>query len=100
MSIGSNIDIEILKQFCQKYHIKKLSVFGSYLTDRYDESKSDIDLLAEFDKEHIPDLFSFSGMELELSEKLGHKIDLRTAGDLSRFFRDDVLNKAKVIYEG
>ena len=82
MSIGSNIDIEILKQFCQKYHIKKLSVFGSYLTDRYDESKSDIDLLAEFDKEHIPDLFSFSGMELELSEKLGHKIDLRTAGDL------------------
>ncbi len=91
--------MEILNQFCEKYHIKKLSVFGSYLTDKYDESSSDIDLLAEFDKAHVPDLFTFSGMELELTEKLGHKIDLRTAGDLSRFFRDDVLHKAKVIYE-
>ncbi|MCL5991371.1 MAG: nucleotidyltransferase domain-containing protein [Bacteroidetes bacterium] len=63
----SIINIEILKQFCQKYYIRKLSVFYSYLTDKYDESKSDIDLLAEFDKEHVPDLFSFSGMELELS---------------------------------
>ena len=33
------------------------------------KDKTEIDLLAEFDKAHEPDLFSFSGMELELSEK-------------------------------
>ncbi|MDQ1266875.1 MAG: uncharacterized protein QG635_2028 [Bacteroidota bacterium] len=90
---------DILKIFCQKNHIKKLSVFGSYITEKFDENSSDIDLLAEFDKEYIPDLFSISLMELELCEKLGHKIDLKTPGDLSRFFRNEVLKNAKVIYE-
>jgi len=93
------IDDKILEEFCRKYHIKKLSVFGSYLTESFDETKSDIDLLAEFDKSFIPDLFSFSGMELELSELLRFKIDLKTPGDLSKFFRNECLRNAKVIYE-
>jgi predicted nucleotidyltransferase len=39
-----------------------------------------------------------AGMELELSEILGRKVDLRTAGDLSRYFRDDVVAHAEVQY--
>ena len=39
-------------------------------------------------------------MEIELTEMLGRKVDLRTAGDLSRFFRDEVVKMAEVQYAG
>ena len=44
-----------LNEFCRKHHIKKLSLFGSALRDNM-KSNSDIDLLVEFDEEHIPGL--------------------------------------------
>ena len=37
-------------------------------------------------------------MEIELSEPLGRKVDLRTAEDLSRYFRDEVVAQAEVQY--
>ena len=37
-------------------------------------------------------------MENELSSVLGRKVDIRTAEDLSRYFRNDVLESAEVQY--
>jgi predicted nucleotidyltransferase len=37
-------------------------------------------------------------MEIELTEMLGRKVELRTAGDLSRYFRDEVVRTAEVQY--
>jgi hypothetical protein len=37
-------------------------------------------------------------MEIELTEMLGRKVDLRTAGDLSRYFREEVVKTAEVQY--
>ena len=79
-------------------HVRRLSLFGSQLkgTARPD---SDIDLLVEFDPGHIPGLLGIAGMEIELSEMLGRrKVDLRTAQDLSRHFRDEVVRRADVQY--
>jgi hypothetical protein len=59
---------------------------------------SDIDLLVEFDPDHIPGLIRLAGMEIELTEILGHKVDIRTAQDLSRYFRQEVLNSAEIQY--
>ena len=39
-----------------------------------------------------------AAMELELSDLLGRKVDLRTPGDLSRYFRDRVLAEPEVQY--
>jgi predicted nucleotidyltransferase len=39
-----------------------------------------------------------AGMEIELSGILGHKADLRTAEDLSRYFRQEVINSAEVVH--
>lgn len=92
-----NVDEATLATFCERNHIRRLSLFGSHLrgTARPD---SDIDLLVEFDPEHIPTLFGIAGMEIELSELLGRKVDLRTAGDLSRYFRDEVVRSAEIQY--
>jgi len=87
----------LIKEFCRKHHIRKLSIFGSYLREDFGP-ESDIDFLVEFDPDHIPGLLEIAGMEIELSERLGRKVDLRTAQDLSRYFRDEVVAQAEVQY--
>ena len=76
---------------------RKLSLFGSVLkgTARPD---SDVDLLVEFDAGCTPSLLRLAGMENELSDMLGRKVDLRTPADLSRHFRDEVVRTAEVQY--
>jgi len=56
-------------------------------------------VLVEFDAAHIPGLFGIARMERELSRiPGGRKADLRTAEDLSRYFRNDVPRAAEVLY--
>ncbi len=87
-----------LERFCGDNHITKMALFGSALSDEL-KPDSDIDILVEFDKNHMPGLFDIARMEIELSETFGHKVDLRTPEDLSRYFRDDVVRTAEVHYE-
>ena len=89
---------EQIADFCRRRHIRKLSVFGSALRSDFNEA-SDIDILVDFEPEHIPGLFEIAHMERELSAILGgRKVDLRTPEDLSRYFRQEVLNEAEVQY--
>jgi hypothetical protein len=88
---------EEIEEFCKKHSIRKLSLFGSALRDDF-TPESDLDILVEFDPSHIPGLIRLAGMELELGEILGRKVDMRTAQDLSRYFRDEVLKSALVQY--
>ncbi|MEA3428581.1 MAG: nucleotidyltransferase family protein [Thermodesulfobacteriota bacterium] len=86
-----------METFCKRNHIIKMSLFGSALRDEL-KPGSDIDILVEFDKNHMPGLFDIAGMEIELAEMFGRKVDLRTPDELSRYFRDDVLQKARIEY--
>lgn len=83
--------------FCQKNHIRKMSLFGSVLTDQFNP-KSDVDFLVEFQEEHTPTLFDIVNMEEELSNIIGRHADLKTAKGISRYFRDNVIAKAQKIY--
>ena len=91
------LDRKTLAGFCRRNHIRKLSLFGSVLTDRFGPD-SDIDFLVEFEPEHVPGYFGLTRMELELSDIIGRKVDLRTPLELSRYFRDDVISGAQVQY--
>ena len=99
MTVSNHIIIqqEPLASMCRKYHIRRLSVFGSALRGDFGPA-SDIDLLVEFEPEHIPGL-AFFRIEEEMSVLFGKKIDLNTAEFLSRYFRDEVLHQAETIYE-
>jgi len=87
-----------IEEFCLRHQIRKLSLFGSILTSRFQDT-SDIDLLVEFEPGQVPGYFRLTGMELELSEMLGRKVDLRTPNELSRSFREEVLAGAVVQFE-
>jgi predicted nucleotidyltransferase len=99
--MGKRVNLKVSKkkieEFCKKHHIRKLSLFGSVLRDDF-RSDSDVDVLVEFDPNHIPGLIRLAGMEFELSEILGRTVDIRTAQDLSRYFRQEVLHSAEVQY--
>ena len=95
-----NIEIpqDKLADFCRRHHIRKLSLFGSVLRDDFGP-ESDIDVLVEFEPEHVPGFIRLAGMELELAAILGgRKVDMNTPNSLSRYFRDQVLAEAQVQY--
>jgi hypothetical protein len=94
---GIVIPKDKIAEFCRKNHIKKLALFGSILREDF-RPESDIDMLVEFDPGHRIGLITLAGLELELSEILGRKVDLRTAAELSRYFRDEVVQTAEVQY--
>ena len=99
--MASKIKIEIprerIAEFCRKHHIRRLSFFGSVISEHFKED-SDVDVLVEFEQGQVVGLLRLAGMEIELSEILGRKVDLRTPADLSRYFKDDVLSAAEVQY--
>ena len=84
---------EQIAAFCARNHIRKLSLFGSILTPRFTE-ESDVDMLVEFELGLGPGLLGIARMERELTSIIGRKVDLRTAGDLSRCFRAEVVASA------
>ena len=86
-----------IEAFCRKHHIRKLSLFGSVLRKDFGP-ESDVDVLVEFEPGQIVGLLRLAGMEIELSEILKRKVDLRTPAELSHYFRQEVLDSAEVQY--
>ncbi len=91
------VDEARIAAFCRRVGIRRLSVFGSALTDDF-RPDSDVDVLVEFNPDRIPGLIGMAAMERELGSIIGRKVDLRTPEDLSRYFRRDVLAKAELHY--
>lgn len=92
------LDEATLARFCEQHRISRLALFGSQLKGTA-KPDSDIDLLVEFDPDAHPTLLDMAQMEIELSQRLGgRKVDVRTAEDLSRYFRDEVVRTAEVQY--
>ncbi len=92
------VPAEEIEVFCRRHHIRTLAFFGSVLRDDFHPG-SDVDVLVEFEPDHVPGLIRLSGMELELGELLGdRKVDLNTPKTLSPYFRDDVLQEARFQY--
>ncbi len=98
MARDLSVDREALAAICRHRHIRRLSLFGSMAkgTDRPD---SDVDLLVEFEPGQEPGLMALAAIEAELSALLdGRRVDLHTAQDLSRHFRNAVVETARVQY--
>lgn len=93
-----HVDRERLAAFCRRHHIRRLALFGSALRKEFGPD-SDVDVLVEFEPEHVPGLLGIARLERELSTIFdGRKVDLRTPEDLSRCFRADVIAEAELQY--
>jgi hypothetical protein len=99
--IASSISVDQanLSDFCRQHGIVKLSLFGSASRDDFDAARSDVDLLVEFAPGVSRSLFKLVRLEHDLEQIFHRPVDLTTPGSLSRYFRDEVLAAAVVLYD-
>jgi predicted nucleotidyltransferase len=98
MNLALEIDTSALERFCVINHIRRMSLFGSHVTGT-SRPDSDLDVLVEFEPSQQPGLLGLSRMAAELSAMIdGRRVDMRTPRDLSRHFREEVLQTAEVIF--
>lgn len=83
-----------IREVASRFAVVNPRVFGSVLHGR-DAEGSDLDLLVD----PLPGttLFDLGGLQVELEELLGIRVDLLTPGDLPRKFRDQVLAEARPV---
>ncbi len=96
--ISVAIPLKEIADFCRKNNIARLAVFGSAIKGGVRE-EGDVDFLVTFEPDAKIGLIRMAHIENELSGIIGKKADLRTPMDLSRYFRQEVLAEAEVVYE-
>ena len=83
--------------FCRQHGVRRLALFGSALRADF-RPDSDVDVLVEFLPGRVPGFIHLSQMEMELSQLLRRRVDLRTAQELSSDFRSTVVAAAEDQY--
>lgn len=90
-----------LSELCKKHKVKQLYVFGSAIRSDFDQDKSDLDLLVEFNNsiellEYSSNFFSF---QFALEDLFNRKIDLLSAREIKNpVFREIVDNSKMPLY--
>jgi predicted nucleotidyltransferase len=97
MPLHIKIDHGRITAFCHENLVIKLALFGSVLRDDF-RPDSDVDVLVWFEPDAHITLFDMVRMENDLGAIIGRKVDLRTPEDLSRLFRQAVVEEAEVQY--
>jgi predicted nucleotidyltransferase len=96
MNIGIHKDK--IARFCDRNRIRRLAFFGSVLREDFSPN-SDVDVLVEFEPDARVGLITLAGLEIELTNMLGHKAEIHTVKGLNPYYREEVLNTAQVQYE-
>jgi len=94
---GVTFPMDRIADICRRYGAARLSLFGSILRDDF-HGASDVDILVEFAPTTRIGLIGVAKMESELGDAIGRRVDLRSAGDLSRYFRDEVVAGARLLH--
>ena len=97
MQAAVEIPEERLEEFCRRYRVRELSLFGSSLREDF-RPDSDVDILIEFEPSARVGFVTLSKMQRELSALLGRRVDLVPKPGLKEKIRQSVLDSARVIY--
>lgn len=94
---GVAFPMDRIADICRCFGAARLSLFGSILREDF-HAGSDVDMLVEFAPTTRIGLVGVAKMEAALTEAIGRRVDLRSAGDLSRYFRDEVVAGARLLH--
>ena len=101
MSPQLPLDTAKMREFCSRWKITELALFGSVLRDDFGP-KSDVDVLVSFAPDARWTLLDHVRMRDELAEMFGRGVDLvtRRAMERSRNYlrRRAILGSAQVVY--
>ena len=96
------LNLQRIIDLCRKHKVKTLSVFGSILTDRFND-QSDVDLLVNFDTtdhekwDYVTNYFDFRDA---LEKLFGRKVDLIEEGGLRNKYFIANVNRTKLMIYG
>jgi predicted nucleotidyltransferase len=90
------VDVERLREVCQRYGIARLEVFGS-VSRGEDGPDSDIDLLYELEPGSRLG-FDYFDLVDELAELIGRPVDLVARDEINKYIREQVLHDARPFY--
>jgi len=98
MNANLPLDREALAEFCRKWRIRELSIFGSALRDEFGP-ESDLDFLVSFEPDAPWDLFDLLDMKAELEGRYGRPVDLVEKEVLRNPWRKyEILRTREVVY--
>jgi predicted nucleotidyltransferase len=96
--IPISLHVKSIRDYCEQQPVRRLSLFGSVLREDFTEA-SDVDMLVEYLPGERVTLLDMAQQEIDLGKIIGRKVDLRTSHELSRHFRQQVIQSAVPIYE-
>lgn len=100
--VQTSLPIDKIREFCDRWKISKLALFGSVLRDDFNNN-SDIDIIVDFERNLRYGLFDLVVMEDELKAIFNRDVDLVTrkgiANSRNYLRRENILNSAQTIYE-
>ena len=95
------LPLDAIAEFCRRWKLVKLAVFGSILRDDF-RPDSDIDVLVTFDAAARPSLLTLGQMKVELCRLLGRQVDLLEEGGVREmtnpYFQQEILRTSEVVY--
>lgn len=95
------LNIEKIIELCKKFHVRRLWVFGSILTNRFND-KSDVDLCVDFEWENIPLMDAadnFFDFQYALEDLFGRKVDITDDSAVRNpYFREELNETRRLIY--
>ena len=99
--LAIDLPMSALEEFCQRWQIQELAVFGSVLRSDF-RADSDVDFLAIFAPYSSWSLLDRVRMEYDLEDILKRKVDLLDREEVESspnwIRRQDILNSARIIY--
>jgi predicted nucleotidyltransferase len=89
-----------IETLCRTFHVRRLDVFGSVLRDDFDEERSDVDFIVEFDHDAGLNTFrAYMDLRLALAELLGRQVDLVMDGAIrNRYLRSEIESTRVPLY--
>ena len=103
MSFVESISQPEMTQFCRRWKVRELALFGSAVRTDF-KPESDVDVLVSFPEDANWGLFDHVQMRLDLEVIFKRKVDLMTRRALEQsqngLLRERILNNTKVIYAG
>jgi predicted nucleotidyltransferase len=98
MALAFAVERGRIEEFCRKWRVKELSIFGSALREDFGP-ESDVDVLVELQPDHGLSLYDWVDMIEELGAVFGRKVDLVAKGGLKNpLRRREILRTAEVVY--
>jgi predicted nucleotidyltransferase len=89
-----------IAELCQRFHVRRLDVFGSAAREDFDPARSDVDMLVEFEPESpLRGLDQFFGLKEALEALLGRRVDLVEASAVKNpYLRAGIERSREALY--